>query len=228
MARIQKNRDAKGLFDWAMKISPGVARLVFGGYLVLAVAAIVLSWRRAPSTIFATAVGVLVLAVVVALLTRGLSSRTASGLSQAFLWAFVFSILASLGLFISVAFFGKPQRGAVFVARFLDAPEIVGREPDLPPAPAKIERDTTGLPELVTKAFDPEGDQFERISALSERPSLRIVNATVDLGPPRDPLTTSVHTLDLTGGTIVTRGGKLIIEAMQILSDRGAMGGKRA
>jgi hypothetical protein len=52
-----------------------VARFIYGGYLVLAVAAMMLSWRLAPSALIATSVIVLVFATIVTLLTQGLSRR---------------------------------------------------------------------------------------------------------------------------------------------------------
>ncbi|MCP3387729.1 hypothetical protein NLM27_02915 [Bradyrhizobium sp. CCGB12] len=193
----------------AQKMSPRVARFVFGGYLVLAAAAIVLSWRVAPSALVPTAVFILVLATIVALLVQALSRPTGYPAAVA-LWAMLAGCIAVAILFVTSAFFGLPERGATLVARMLKQNELAilsGGDPAIYLGPGAV-----AIPGSYRADPDVNGDRFDRISELSKRAPLILKGTTVVLDAP------AFHfgILRLEDVKLITRGQNVTIEAVRI------------
>src|SRR5207247_974301 len=80
--------------------SPKTLRFLYGGYAVLAIAAVVLSWHRAPGALLGVAAIVVVLATIVSLLTYALSKRHTLP-AMACLWAVLGIAILSAALFLS-------------------------------------------------------------------------------------------------------------------------------
>lgn len=176
---------------------------------MLAGAAIVLSWRIAPSALVPTAVFILVLATIVALLVQALSRPTAYPSAVA-LWAMLIGCIAIAILFVTSAFFGMPERGAILVARMLKQNELAivgGSDPAINLGPG-----TAGIPGGYRAEPDANGDRFDRISELSKRAPVILKGATVVLDAP------SFHfgTLRLEDTKLITSGQNVTIEAVRI------------
>jgi hypothetical protein len=202
----------QGFWDWALKRAPRPARFLLGGYLLLAVAGLVLAWRVSLRSLTMTAVVVLLSSVVVALLVSALQRRRAQGAAAFLLWAIVVLIVIVFALFVSSAFAGWPSAGAIIVAKMTDLPELVMRD-------GTPESVTTGSwPSSATEPLDVSGTSVERIKALTERPSLRVF-ATKPLGGG----TVFVNVLDIVGESIVTNGQSLTIETNKIRSSGGVI-----
>jgi hypothetical protein len=201
-----------GFWDWALKRAPKPARFLLGGYLLLAVAGLVLACRISLRSLIFTAVVVLLSSVVVALLVSALQRRRAQGPATFLLWAIVLLIVAVFALFVSSAFAGWPRAGALILANLMDLPELVMRD-------GTPESVTTGTwPGSATEPLDVSGTEVERVKALTERPSLKVF-ATKPLGGG----TVYVNVLDIVGESIVTNGQSLTIEANKIRSSGGAI-----
>lgn len=202
----------RGFWDWALKRAPRPARFLLGGYLLLAVAGLVLAWRVSLRSLTLTAVIVVLSSVLVALLVLALQRRRAHGAAAFLLWAIVVLIVIVFALFVSSAFLGWPAAGAIIVAKLTDLPELVMRD-------GTPESVTTGSwPSSATEPLDVSGISIERIKALSERPSLKVF-ATKPLGGG----TVFVNVLDIVGESIVTNGQPLTIEANKIRSSGGVI-----
>ena len=203
----------KGFWDWIIRRSPKVGRFLLGGYAVLAVAGLVLAWRVSIALLTTTAIVVVTLSVVIGLLTSALSRRQKALAASAFLWSIVVFILVLMLLFVSSAFFGLPRGGALLVARIADSPQLIISEPS-----QILEVSGGAWPKESTAPLDVEGTEVDRIKALTERPSLRLL--------PDRPLgggQITVNVLELEGESVVTNGAALIIEAVKIRSNGGVI-----
>lgn len=203
----------RGFWDWIIRRSPRLGRLLLGGYAVLAVAGLVMAWRVSITLLTATATIVLILSVVISLLTGAISRRQRAFAASSLLWSVVVLVLLLMLLFVSSAFFGVPREGALFVARLTNSPELLVSEPS-----QTIQVSDGIWPRESTAPLDVDGTEVDRVKALSERPSLRI-SSDRPLGGGH----TAVNVLELEGEAIVTNGSPLVIEAIKIRSNGGVI-----
>jgi hypothetical protein len=199
------------------KTAPAATRFLFAGYVALALASVVLSWKRAPGSLLGVAVAVIILSTLVALLMRALAG-SATLAARSLLWAVLSCAIVLAALFISSAFFGTPERGAVIVARLLNESAIAVVDQSTP-ALVVGPNDPQLWPSSAKGPLSVSGDRFERVNALSRRPSVTIDGATII----SDTSVVSVNVLTLNGGIIVTGGGNLTIEAVRIVSNGGVI-----
>jgi hypothetical protein len=176
----------KDMWGDALKLSPRVARFIYGGYLVLVVAAMVLSWRLAPSALIATSVIVLVFATIVTLLIQGLSRRY-NYFAAIALWGILVGCAVLAILFMSSAFFGLPERGATIVARFLKPNELAVLRSSTPAI--DLGPGNGGIPAPYRTAPEADGDRFDRIE---NDPATSVIPASASWSPlaeqpPRGP-----------------------------------------
>lgn len=101
----QSSTGRDGAIHAGRKIAPVATEFLYGGYLVLAMAAAVLSWQRAPSSLFAVAVAIIVLTTLISLLTSAMA-RSRTWAAEVVLWAVLISAIVTVGLFISSSFLG--------------------------------------------------------------------------------------------------------------------------
>lgn len=193
----------------AAKIAPRTARFIYGGYLVLALAAIILSWKLAPSALTATAVLIIVLATLVALLTQALSRRNSAPAAVA-LWCVLGGCILIAALFICSAFLGVPERGATMIARLLNQGDLAILRTSNPAV--ELSAISVRFPDAYKAAPDSTGDRFDRISELSKRGLVSLKGATVVLDGPAFYF----GILRLDDSKIVTAGRNVTIEAVRI------------
>ncbi len=212
----------RGLWDWLFHRSPRVARLLFGGYALLVVSALVLAWHISIALLTLTAIIVVVLSVVISLLTGVISRRQTSLAATAILWSVVALVVALMGLFVSSAFLGVPAAGVLLIARIANAPELLIHDPS-----HFVEVNGGVWPEDASAPLDVRGTTVDRIKALGERPSL-IIRSNRPVGGGH----IAVDVLDLEGESIVTNGASLVIEALKVRSLGGVIrafpGGSKA
>jgi hypothetical protein len=198
------------------KAAPKATRFLFAGYTALALAAVVLSWQKAPGTLVPVAIGIIVLSTVVVLLVRAVpNSSTVAG--NTLLWIMLSSIIVMELLFISSAFFGVPERGGVILARLLNSPDLALTSQSS--GTIVIDANSSRWPSDAEQVLDIPGDRFDRVNALSHRPSVTIRGASVVSAS----AIIAVNILDLQNGTIVTNGSDVTIEAVKVLSSRGSI-----
>src|SRR4051794_22026236 len=116
MAKTPRDHpDPRSVIEGA-KASSKATRFLYAGYTVLAMAAVILSWNRAPGALLGVAAIFIALATIVSLLTFGLTKPQVLP-ALVSLWAVLaISVLVAL-LFFSSLFFGFLERGSVIVAR---------------------------------------------------------------------------------------------------------------
>lgn len=204
-------------WDWAFKRSPKAARFLFGGYLLLAIAGLIAASAISLGALLKTAILLLACSLAVVLAIRGLSGGKLSWKAEVFSWCLVALMVLVLGLFVSSAFLGIPERGAVIIARLFDLPELIsgskaGRDASLAPSNGR-------WPAEVTSPLDVAGDRYQRLNALSKRPSLTLTQEN----PIRGGGSIAVDTLFLKGEVIFTDGQPLTIEAARIVSEGGKL-----
>jgi hypothetical protein len=203
--------------------SPDARRFLYGGFSALAISTLVLAWLRAPAALVPVLLMLLVASVFVTLLSTALTDR-ASAAARTFLWAVMLFIFSLMGLFVSAAFFGVPQIGAVAIARIFDAPELLStgshgaeiriRTDEVKPATAEFLRPL----DVIGK-----DDRFSREQSLHQRPSLRVDGTLVAASAPGTTTHIYADVIDLEKGTIVTNGADVTIEANKIISGGGAV-----
>jgi hypothetical protein len=185
-------------------------RLLYSGYVLLAMAAVVLSWQLAPSILLPVALTIIALTLVIAIMSNiisRLNQRTAI-VGQVVLFLFVTS---TISLFISSAFFGIPERGAVIVARLLASNQLAvwrGKT-----ASRTLDPGAVIWPTWVQEQPDGGSDRFAMIAALSKSPSLTVSGSRL---PAKGHL--YFNTLRLEDATILTDGNDVTIEAVRIES----------
>jgi hypothetical protein len=186
-------------------------RFLFGGYVALAMATVVLSWHVAPAALVEVAIVIIILTTIIALLTRALS-KSGDLPSRVFLWSILVTAIFLTGTFLSAAFLGFPERGAVIAARFLQLSSLalVGQNR----VPLEIGPGSKDLPAEMTAPPDVTGDRYDRIAALSKRQPITIKGAWVPVSSP----TLYVNVLRLEDGGLVTNGRDLTIEAVRVES----------
>src|SRR5260221_14672640 len=161
--------------------SPGTMKFLYGGYAVLAMAAVILSWIRTPSALLGVATIIIVLETIVSLLTYALSKSSA--LPSILCLCAVLSIsIAVVLLFLSCIFFGVPERGAVSIARWLNAPPVAILSGD--GKAIAIGPSQQSLPDLFRQEPTVVGDQYDEVAALSKLPYATIKGATIVVDSP--------------------------------------------
>jgi hypothetical protein len=106
------------VINTARKVNPTTTRIFYGGYVVLAMAAAIVSWKVAPRSLIEVAILLVVLTVVASLLTRALTNQKLLA-ARVLLWAILAAIVVSLASFVSASIFGWPEPAKIIVARFL-------------------------------------------------------------------------------------------------------------
>ncbi|WP_315718268.1 MULTISPECIES: hypothetical protein [unclassified Bradyrhizobium] len=189
--------------------SPGTLRFLYGGYAVLTLAAMILSWHRAPGALLGIGAIIIAFATIVSLLTYAVSKRQALP-AMASLWAVLVISIATAILFLSSLFVGRPERGAVFVARLLNDTGLAV----LPSVAANvvIGPDQKAFPNAFREAPSADGDKFEQAAVLSKGPSAIIKGATIEIDSP----ILYFNVLRLEDTTLETRGRAVTIEAVRI------------
>lgn len=206
------------LWDYAFRRAPVQARFLFGGYLLLAIAALVLASQVSLGSLGTTAAIVLASAAFVTLVVKALSRGDSSPAAGFVLWTVVVLAVAVFALFISSAFFGVPSRGSVLVARAFSLPELLVVKGGTDTGPL-LSPENGAWPAAATVPLDVSGDRFDRLDALRKRPSLHLNAAN----PVRGGGVVFVNTLELKGEAIVTDGQDLTIEAIKIRSESGGL-----
>ncbi|MCA3212138.1 MAG: hypothetical protein ING50_08155 [Burkholderiales bacterium] len=206
-------------WDWAFKRSPAAARLLFGGYLLLAITGLIAASTTSLGALFKTALVLLAFSIAVALAVKGLSRGKLSLKAEAFVWCLVTLMVIVLALFVSSAFLGLPERGAVIVARLFDLPELLSKSKAGPDQ--ALTANNGRWPAEVTSPLDVDGDRYARLDALRKRPSLTLTSDR----PARGGGTIAVDTLYLKGDVVVTDGQPLTIEAAKVVSEEGRIRG---
>jgi hypothetical protein len=189
--------------------SPATMRFLYGGYAVLALAAVVLSWYRAPSALFAVGAVIIAFATIVALLTFAISRRQTLPAMVA-LWAILVLSILTASLFLSSLFMGLPERGAIYVARVLNAPEIAVVSGMA--EPTVIGPGQNAFPNAFRQAPRASDNKFEQIAALSKGPSATVRGTTVTINSPA----LYFNVLRLEDATLETQGNAVEIHAIRI------------
>jgi hypothetical protein len=203
--------------DVAGRVTPAATRFLFGGYVAVALASVALSWARAPTTLFETAAGIIFLSVLVSLFVGAFSSGTTAA-SRYLIWTILCIATATVILFISSAFFGIPERGAILVARLLgDLNIAVGHRSG--PSVVINAQEAQWPTSVLTPLDSGTTDVYEKVKALSRRPSLTLNQATLNTGP----AVVYLDTLTINDSNIVTQGGTLRIEALRLRSTGGSI-----
>ena len=208
-------------FTLAAKHAPKVAGLAAAAAVLFAVAAGVVTNGAPVSVSIFVAVVVLVLGVVAALVA-GVVGRSAARPGQAIAWSIVATFVTAIGLVLSSAFIGWPEQGALLVAKLMSAPELI-RPDQNAAAPVIVKSDQpvgTLQPDVVLQEA-PGDDPVAKVAALAKKPSLVLRNARLIMPNPGERRIISVSRLVLTDGGIVTNGGTLVIEALEIESNNG-------
>ncbi|MGH6681277.1 MAG: hypothetical protein ACREDL_20630, partial [Bradyrhizobium sp.] len=146
------------------RVAPAATGFLYGGYLVLAFAAVILSWKYTPSALVTVAVYLIILSVVVSLAAAALW-RSPKLPAQVLLWVILIAVIVIVGLFMSSAFFGAPQNGAVIAAQLLHEDRLAiaanGQKP-------LVITGTQRLPDwAITQPYGSDAGRFEKIRRLS-------------------------------------------------------------
>jgi hypothetical protein len=207
-------------FRLGLKHAPRQTKFILVGVVAIAAATVVLSSGFGLSVLVPAVLFVLVAGLFAALL----SAFVASGggpLGPFFGWGIVLLFFAVMVLFISSAFFGVPERGTILVGRMLKAPELVGRASAAPNAIRTVAAQTEiGMLPVDTRIPLYETDRYERVSELAKRPGLQIENTRIMMKG-NEARVLHLHTLNLRDGGIVTSGGELTLEVVNLHSDNG-------
>ena len=200
-------------FQRAQSLAPKVAGLAAAAGVLFAVAGGVLqTGAPVPVIVFLTVV-VLVLGVVATLVAK-VASRNMGIAGEALAWGLVLIFVATIGLVLSSAFLGRPEPGAHLVALWLNAPELIcpGHEaPVTVTSSVPLSRLGSGLLGEV-----PGEGPVAKAAALAKLPALEVRNATLTLSGPAERRVVSTSRLVLADGGIVTNGGTLVIETLEV------------
>jgi predicted ATP-dependent Lon-type protease len=115
-------------------VAPAQTVIAVGALAILSVAVFLVQQQAPLLSVIALGAVVLILGVLAALVSRWVVSVGAkrSLLPQAIAWAFAALFTIVCGLIVSSVFFSEPEAGALFIARQLNAPELL-RLRDSPP-----------------------------------------------------------------------------------------------
>jgi hypothetical protein len=200
---------AGSVIDGARTVTQTTTRIFYGGYLILAMAAVVVSWKVAPGALVQVSILLVVLTVVASLLTTALS-RQKSVAARVLLWAILGALVISLGAFVSASLFGWPEPARILVARLLRQEMLAsgfGENGTL-----VIKADDTVL---QSQAFEPPhtaGDRFDRVAELGTRPAVTLVGSSIRV---REPVL-YFGILRLENASLTFDGPGLTIEAVRI------------
>jgi hypothetical protein len=201
-----------------LKHAPAVTKYAIGALVISTVTIAILSSEITPSRLFPSIAGVIAIGLVVALFSQ-IAARRFKGPLGAFLaWSAAASYIIVTALFISSAFFGRPEGGAILMSRLLGSPQLI-RSANNVRVQITSDRPIGTIDESTLRSID-QSDDYERIAALAKHPNLEIVNSKL-VGNPGDTRTILVNTLLLRNGGIVTNGSHLTIEAVRLVSDNG-------
>jgi hypothetical protein len=154
---------------------------------------------------------------LVSLFVGAFSSRTTAA-SRYLIWTILCIATAIVILFISSAFFGIPERGTILVARLLGDLNIAIGHSTSPPV--VINAQEAQWPTSVLAPLDSSTtDVYEKVKALSQRPSLTLNQVNLKTGS----AVVYLDTLTLNDSNIITQGGDLRIEALRLRSNGGSI-----
>lgn len=193
----------------AGKISPTTTRIFYGGYLILAMAAAVVSWKVAPSALVQVAVILVVLTIVASLITTALS-RPNLAVARVLLWAILAIFMLSLGAFVSATFFGWPETARILVARLLGQEMLAAGVGDR--GVRVLNTGDTVLPSEVSAPPRTAGDRFDRVAELAKRPTVKLAGSSIHVHEP----VLYFGVLRLENASITFDGAELTIEAVRV------------
>lgn len=220
------NADSSGLLAtlrMGLKHSPQTTRVAIAALVLFAVAAVVLQSRAPAAVSVIVAVAVLIVGVVATLASSIVARRSPKSelLGVVVSWAIVVSFIVLAALLISSTFFGVPSQGSILIARLLSAPEIIR-----PDESVKITVSTEQyFDNLDSRVLGEETDRdpISLAAKLAARPSLTIKNARLTMHESGETRTIAVSRLEIDDGAIVTGGGLLKIQALEVVSNNGAV-----
>lgn len=203
-------------FEDAMRSSPGSVRnVVNAAYAVLAISALLLSWKFAPGVLWPTAIAVFLLGFIVYLAARGATGPGSSSPARTVSWFVIAVVVVVTSLFISAAFFRWPPGGTELLARILNQPGWMG--PD--ETTTVTVRSAADIPPIVFATAEGSGE-FDRSVYLSKLPAIKLdPGAKIEIGG-REVL--SASSLDLNNGTIITNGD-FSIETLNLIGNGGVI-----
>lgn len=205
----------RDLFKFGLKELPVATKFILGGTLTFAVAIAILSTKVAFGTVVVAALSVLLISLLLLLLV---SFPTRSLLADITAWSLTIMFLAVVALFIISMFTNYFPEGRKAGARLLGAPDLLISEPDTRVMVSNADSLPAGVldPNLPT-------DIFDRVQALSLRPSLTVSTELVLPAKSGEKIALYVNTLDLRNGRIITQGGNVTIEAVTIIGNQSAI-----
>lgn len=184
-------------------------RFLYSGYAALAMASFVLSWNKAPTSLWSIAASIVALTLIIAIAVNIVGHLNVTTALVAQITLLVFAIVM-LALFISSAFFGCPERGSIFVASLLHSEELAIQRSDLR-GEIILPSDTAAWPEWTRERPGEGDDRFATIAALSKLPPLTLTGTQLHASGRY-----YFNTLFLDGSTILTDGQDVTIEAVRI------------
>jgi hypothetical protein len=192
----------------AQRAAPTTTRIFYGGYLLLAMSAAVVSWKIAPSGLVQIALILVILTVVTSLLTVALS-KPSNLAAQALLWLILVALCISLGAFISASLFGWPEPARILAARFLGQETLAASRAT---EGTLVRGDDATLPPEVSEPPHTAGDRFNRIAELSKRRTVTLAQGSIHVSGPL------LHfgVLRLQNANLIFEGSELTIEAVRI------------
>ncbi|WP_084627253.1 trypsin-like peptidase domain-containing protein [Mesorhizobium sp. LSHC422A00] len=211
-----RNISSERQFEDAIRSSPkSIRKVVNSAYAVLAISALLLSWKLAPEVLWPTAIAVFLLGFIVHLAAKGATGPASSSQARTVSWFVIAIAVVVTSLFISAAFFRWPLGGTELLARILNQPSWMG--PD--ETTTVTLRSAADIPPIAFAT--PEGrGEFDRSVYLSKLPALKLYpHAKIEIDR-RDLL--SASTLDLNNGTITTNG-TFSIETLNLTGKGGAI-----
>jgi hypothetical protein len=211
-----------GLFNKGMEFVPGPTKLVLGALVVFAAASIILAWARGLDVLIPVVIAIIVVGLVVALLPIAIRSARMGYLGEILAASLVVLFIATLCLFLSAAFFGTPQGGALILSHWLSAPELLPEQKSSgEPFAVSGAKPFTDLPSIMQMPIEDKVHRIDRVIAIRNQPDLVLDGASITLSGPDDKRVLSVRRLSLKNSNIVTNGGSLTIEADEVMSNGG-------
>jgi hypothetical protein len=220
------DRENSGLMTvlrMGLKHSPQTTRVAIAALVVFAVAAVVLQSRAPAAVTVIVAVAVLIVGIVATLASSIVVSKSAKSelLGIVVSWSIVLSFIVLAALLISSTFFGIPSQGSILVARLLSAPEIIR-----PGESAKFTISTDQyFDNLDSRILGEETDRdpISLAAKLAARPSLTLKNARLMMHGGGETRAIAVSRLEIDDGAILTDDGSLKIQALEVVSNNGAI-----
>lgn len=214
-----------GVLKLGLRNSPAVTKIAIAALVLFAVATAV-SYNRVPLSVsIFVAVVVLVLGVVATLVAAFATAPGKKGslLGHFTAWCFVGTFLVATSLVMSATFFGWPAQGSLFIARLMNAPELIRSDSDVT-SPITVKSDmAVGQLDPIVLAEVTTSDPIDAVAQLAKKPPVSVHSSRITLSGPEEKRVLSASRLELDNAVIVTNGGTLVVEAREIVSNNGVI-----